>query len=139
MNRQEAEVKYDQVVLAWQPLRGQEGASYSICLAVRASFGGCSHTFFSPARYAEPGTYCIKVDVQRCRYCAVEGDSLESIAASWGSSWLQLWGGNQLSQTDTIAPGTPLVLGPRYHVLPGTRLEHESKRARELWCCQVLV
>ena len=108
-----------QVELSWTPVRGQEGATYAVCLSVRATFAGCSQTFFRPARYGDAGGYCLVVAVERCRFCAAPGDRLEAVAAAWETTWLQLWGGTWLRGTDTLPLGQPLDLGPNYVVHPG--------------------
>ena len=105
--------------LSWTPVRGQEGATYAVCLSVRATFAGCSQTFFRPARYGDAGGYCLVVAVERCRFCAAPGDRLEAVAAAWETTWLQLWGGTWLRGTDTLPLGQPLDLGPNYVVHPG--------------------
>ena len=106
-------------MLAWTPVRGQEGANYAVCFSVSSVFGGCSQRFFQPGRYGGAGQYCLLVTVERCRFCAVAGDRLEGVAAAWRSTWLQLWGGMGLWQTDALPLGVPLDMGPSYVVHAG--------------------
>merc|ERR1711966_561518 len=90
--------------VSWTPTRGQEGFMYSIM------FHG-SDLF--PMKTLDK---CVKVNVMRCVYCAVEGDSMMSIASSYGLDWLQLWGANPTNakNPDGLYEGQEMHLGPIY-------------------------
>ena len=66
---------------------------------------------------------CLAVKVQKCQYCAQEGDSLMSIAASFNSDWLHLYTANPtLRDPDHISAGTVVNTGVLYEVREGDYL-----------------
>ena len=70
----------------------------------------------------QPAAFCVRVQVASCSYCMQLGESLHTIAKEWGTSWLNLWAGNEgLVKPDQNQLFRALTLGPLYHALP-----HES-------------
>ena len=56
--------------------------------------------------------FCIRVVVHRCRYCLQQGDSLHSVAVTWGTNWLNIWAGNaHISTPSHPLEGTLVQLG----------------------------
>uniref|UniRef100_A0A7S0DXW7 LysM domain-containing protein n=1 Tax=Hanusia phi TaxID=3032 RepID=A0A7S0DXW7_9CRYP len=114
--------------LRWQPVRGQEGFVYSICLSIQVNLSStdvndaCLQEFYTAPFLGHPSQYCVTVDVARCRYCVQEGDSMETMARDWGTSILQLWGGNQLFSPSYLESQQSILVGPIYTVGPDETL-----------------
>ena len=105
------------VEIDWTPRKGQEGQDHWMCLTAK---GGQSHN-----------TRCFVLPVSRCQYCTIEGDSLQSLAVDFKTSWLQLYTANSASveafddqnkakdyplNPAHLVAGTRVTLGPLYHV-----------------------
>ncbi|EKX34152.1 hypothetical protein GUITHDRAFT_147408 [Guillardia theta CCMP2712] len=114
--------------LQWQPARGQEGFVYSICLSIQVDLSSsdlsesCQQEFYTAPFLGHPSQYCITVNVERCRYCVQDGDSMETVARDWGSSILQLWGGNSIFSPAYLESQQKIFLGPVYTVGPDETL-----------------
>jgi len=102
-------------VVRWTPAKGQEGQDYHLCF--RAVGWSNVSNVNNDVRMAP--RRCFAVRVVRCKYCTLQGDTYQSLAKGFHTSWLQLWGANSahgLSAND-IKKGTLLTLGVE-HVLP---------------------
>jgi len=104
-------------VVRWTPSRGQEGQDYHLCFSAL----GFTNTSAPAVRLsiAQMDRRCFAVHVVRCKYCTVEGDTLESLAKILGTSWMQLWGANSALgiSPNKLPTGTLLSLGTE-HILP---------------------
>ena len=102
-----------QVELQWTPERGQERSTpYRICFKAEDVHGLAQRT------------KCITVKVQKCVYCAREGDTIASIATQFDTDWLQLYTVNPLvTNPDSLPVGTRINTGVFYQVRKGDYLE----------------
>jgi len=97
----------------WVPERGQERSTpYRVCFQARDPLG------------LKHQVKCITVKVQKCMYCAREGDSMASIAAQFDTDWLHLYTTNPLvTNPDELPVGTRINTGVLYEVRKGDYLE----------------
>lgn len=107
-------------VLDWRPPLSAAGRRFNACVQATDAAGNSA-------------VRCVAVEVARCFYCTLPGDTLKSVAAAYRSSWLQLWSTNAARWTDAdlvvfaranvttwadtknptkIPPGVLLRLGP---------------------------
>jgi len=89
--------------LQWIARKGQESYKYRVCVvAIDASkaFSSVGDTG-GGAKGSDGGNdiFCLDIDVQRCRYCPQEQDSLQTVAKAWHGAWLEVWAGNHLYNT----------------------------------------
>ena len=99
----------------WEPARGQEGYVYTVCFEIVADLTqSCSHRFYTAPYHGHPAQMCVDIAVQRCKYCMRSGESLEFLARRYGTTPLQLWAGNALTQPNMLEVGTLLNLGIVY-------------------------
>ena len=104
-------------VFSWRPVRGQEAFDYHVCFTVEDELG-TSNT----ASPAFDGSFCVHISIARCRTCLLPGESLFSIAESYGAEWLNIWAGNSaLIRPGEVPATSEIILGPLYKAL-----EHES-------------
>jgi len=85
--------------LEWIASKGQEGYKYILCVVAIDSSKAYSSVGESGGQEGDGEIFCVNVDVQRCRYCASEQDSLQTVAKAWHGAWLEVWSGNHLYQT----------------------------------------
>lgn len=103
-------------LLEWRPSKGQEAFDYNICMVA------------SGARQGEPSV-CVVVSVARCQYCAQSGDTIQTMAQVFHTSWSQIWSGNHLLEDpDAVAVGDVISLGPTYVVQQGDDVDHIAGR-----------
>ena len=97
----------------WVPERGQERSTpYRICFQ-------CADIY-----ELKHQVKCITVKVQKCVYCAREGDSIASIASQYDTDWLHLYTTNPLiTNPDALPAGTRINTGVLYEVRKGDYLE----------------
>jgi len=110
-------------VVRWTPSRGQEGQDYHLCFS---ALGFTNTTAPAMARsMAHMERRCFAVHVVRCKYCTLEGDTLESLAKILGTSWMQLWGANSALgiSPNELPAGTLLSLGTEHKLPKDMRLQ----------------
>eukprot|EP00297_Palpitomonas_bilix_P013812 CAMPEP_0113879304 /NCGR_PEP_ID=MMETSP0780_2-20120614/7166_1 /TAXON_ID=652834 /ORGANISM="Palpitomonas bilix" /LENGTH=221 /DNA_ID=CAMNT_0000865875 /DNA_START=566 /DNA_END=1231 /DNA_ORIENTATION=- /assembly_acc=CAM_ASM_000599 len=74
---------------------------------------------------------CFSLSIPACRLCVEEGESLSTIAADFGLSWLQVWAANpKLKTPNDVQPGQEVALGPAYVVKEGENLYDLASRFR---------
>ena len=96
-------------VFAWTPLRGQEGAAYTLCFDAT-----------DPCGWAPAVTICVAVAVAKCRACLAPGGTLQALAADYGTDFLSLYSTNVgVRRPGRVPAGALLNLGVRYAVRPG--------------------
>jgi len=97
----------------WEPERGQQRSTpYRVCFSA-ADVYGLAHVI-----------KCITVKVQKCMYCAREGDTIASIASQYDTDWLHLYTTNPLvTNPDALPVGTRINTGVFYEVRKGDYLE----------------
>jgi len=102
-----------QMQLRWVPERGQERATpYRVCVSAADTYG------------LKHAVKCITIKVQKCVYCAREGDTIASIASQYDTDWLHLYTPNPLvTNPDVLAVGTRINTGVFYEVRKGDYLE----------------
>ncbi len=90
----------------WRPVRGHEGSKpYRLCVRTVDAYGSDSQT------------RCFTIVVKKCQYCLQPGESINSIAMSLGTDWLQLYTMNPfLGTPDDLAPYTRVNTGVFYDV-----------------------
>mmetsp|Transcript_37176 Transcript_37176/g.87170 ORF Transcript_37176/g.87170 Transcript_37176/m.87170 type:complete len:710 (+) Transcript_37176:46-2175(+) len=105
-------------VVRWTPLEAQAGMTYTLCFHAIATVPANNASALATA-IREAETRCFFVEVERCRYCAKPGDSLQSIAKNFRTDWIQLWGANAASGlgADALEAGRPISLGA-VHIVP---------------------
>jgi len=136
------------IVVMWTPSRGQEGVTYRLCFVA-----GLDGQLPPSSPCDVPGgsgagcqRRCFYVSVARCQYCALAGDSVQSIATAFGASWLQVWASNAApfpspavdpnaptlwdaeSSPDAVAVGDLVQLGPVYVSRAGDTLASIAAR-----------
>ena len=101
-------------VFRWRPARGQEGFTYTVCFRVLSVYNGtCANTFYAANVPGDREQYCIDIEVERCRYCpGAEGHGLSDLAAEWGTTWLQIYAGNNgIADASILTVGMPIDMG----------------------------
>jgi len=99
----------------WKPKRNQEGFMYEVK--------------FYAGRPEDRINRVIKIDVQRCKYCVQNQESLQSIAADYNLNWLQLWAANvELKDPDHLMDEQLLSLCPVYYVKPEDGIDNLAAR-----------
>ena len=86
--------------LNWTPQRDQTGLLKRVCID-------------AVSKAARTATRCFTLHVSKCRYCAQPGETMQSLADSFQTDWLQLWGAN--------AHGAPNPAPPRPRLFPRAR------------------
>lgn len=85
--------------LEWIASKGQEGYKYVVCVVAIDSSKAFS-SVGEPNDQAGAGEiFCLNVDVQRCRYCQRDQDSLQTVAKAWHGAWLEVWSGNHVYES----------------------------------------
>lgn len=103
-------------VLRWAPIKGQEGFTYRICMV---PFGVSN----------EYAPLCLFVEVMRCQFCAKEGDSMQTMAREWHTTWTELWSGNHLLvNPDLLIREQVYAVGPVYSITEEEDLERVAFR-----------
>lgn len=103
----------------WLPRRGQEGATYTVCFEVI----GHLQPHVAAARR------CVTISVQKCAFCAAQGDTVYSMAQEFGTDWIQLWGANPTLTTPHALPeGLMLNVGPGYDFKRGDSVNDVARR-----------
>jgi len=64
--------------LTWIPARTQSGLIKTTC-------------FDSSTKTTQKFRRCFTFHVSKCRYCAQQGETLQSLAESYHTDWLQIW------------------------------------------------
>ena len=84
--------------LEWIARKGQESFKYRICVVAIDLSKAFSSVGEVGAGEGDGGgqVFCLNVDVQRCRYCPRQQDSLQTVAKSWHGAWLEVWSGNHI-------------------------------------------
>ena len=92
--------------LEWVARKGQEGFLYRLCLvAIDSSKAFSSMEGGARTDNEQIGQiFCLNVNVQRCRYCPRELDSVHSVAKEWHSAWLEVWSGNHMYTSPDLLP-----------------------------------
>mmetsp|Transcript_40010 Transcript_40010/g.107069 ORF Transcript_40010/g.107069 Transcript_40010/m.107069 type:complete len:302 (+) Transcript_40010:265-1170(+) len=94
----------------WVPSQDQAGMQSRLCMRASAVSG-------------HQVTWCVLLIVDKCRYCAKEGDTLVTIAQAFSSDWLQLFGANGgISDPNTLAYLQLINLGAMYQARAGDTL-----------------
>jgi hypothetical protein len=92
--------------LAWTPRRGQEGATYQVCIQMQDS-----------CRSVPPLEACLNITIVKCQLCLIDGQTLQSVAAEYDTDYLSLYSTNvALSNPDALPMGTLVNLGVLYRV-----------------------
>lgn len=110
--------------LKWKPTRGMEGRRLLSCFAATDTLLGTGIVNKDRSASSAP-SYCVVVDVERCRYCVPDGSSMVYIAKQYvlNVDWLRLYNTNPgVSDPDGVFPYEKLVIGPTYTVHPGDSL-----------------
>lgn len=135
-------------VLRWAPIKGQEGFTYRSAplrapsrhhltlrpACARADAAGlrsrgriCMVPFGVSNEYAP---LCLFVEVMRCQFCAKEGDSMQTMAREWHTTWTELWSGNHLLvNPDLLIVSRPSLTSPRPTPLLWHRAPHANAAA----------
>uniref|UniRef100_A0A7S0THB5 LysM domain-containing protein n=1 Tax=Hemiselmis andersenii TaxID=464988 RepID=A0A7S0THB5_HEMAN len=78
-------IKY--VGVAWTPTKEALGQTFQVCFRASETVPGGSLEISS--RQA-----CVFIPIERCMYCTVRDDTLQSVAARFRTTWLQIWTAN---------------------------------------------
>ncbi len=114
----------------WTLTRGMEGRQLLSCLNVFDTVLGTSivateRTEATETKKPTSPSFCLVVDVERCRYCVPDGSSMQSIAKHYllNVDWLRLYNTNPVtSDPDGFFPYDKLAIGPTYTVSLGDTL-----------------
>jgi len=114
-------------VFQWTPSRGQERNGPS---ADPSGFGGTYDVCFKASDvYGMSSDHgCFTVNVVKCKYCPVAGDSLQSIAKDFGTDWLQLYGANPSIENPDSLSADQINLGPVYRSRQHDTLRSVARR-----------
>jgi len=91
--------------LVFNVSRGWEGYAYEVCVTARHAIVQASQ-----ATSAAFASRCVYYVVPKCRKCYTQHDTLHAIAASYGSTWLDLWSVNP-HLSNTTAPSSADEVG----------------------------
>eukprot|EP00285_Hemiselmis_virescens_P003695 CAMPEP_0173414134 /NCGR_PEP_ID=MMETSP1356-20130122/83720_1 /TAXON_ID=77927 ORGANISM="Hemiselmis virescens, Strain PCC157" /NCGR_SAMPLE_ID=MMETSP1356 /ASSEMBLY_ACC=CAM_ASM_000847 /LENGTH=388 /DNA_ID=CAMNT_0014376259 /DNA_START=95 /DNA_END=1261 /DNA_ORIENTATION=- len=93
----------------WVPVRGQEAFFYTVCFHVKDNCG------ITPELIA-----CRNITVDKCRICLYGGQTLQTVAAEYGTDYLSLYTANvNVRNPDSLAQGTLINTGVMYRVQDG--------------------
>ena len=121
---------YAHVSATWTPPLQAVGHIYNVCVQSR-----------SAKSFAER---CVLVEVKRCFYCTVRGETLHTIAAKFQTNWMQIWSANhermgddldidlpagttwwkETKNPNDLKPGVLIRLGPVFHSPVDTEVEY---------------
>jgi LysM repeat protein len=105
-------------VFDWIPQKNQEAASYQICFRLQ-----------DLCEYAVKQSWCVNISVLKCQICVSQGQTMQSIAADYGSDFLSLYTANVAIQRPQRLPvGTTLNIGIFYRIQQGDTLSRISER-----------
>uniref|UniRef100_A0A7S3DBV9 LysM domain-containing protein n=1 Tax=Palpitomonas bilix TaxID=652834 RepID=A0A7S3DBV9_9EUKA len=102
----------------WTPQRGQEGFNYEFCVILRDEFS------------LSTSKRCFTIIVLRCEVCVKSGDTFRSLATTYDTEWMQLWGANHwvTKNPNALAVGQSLYLGTIYTVRPNEDIDMLATR-----------
>jgi hypothetical protein len=109
--------------LLFVPPRGMTGATVEACVRAVGQAG--------QYRVLESRRMCIEIEVQRCQWTVRESESMVTIAAQTGVSWLQLWNFNKgvVTRPDfDLRTGEAIKVGQLYEVDAGDTLSNIASR-----------
>lgn len=102
--------------LVYTPLLSQQGLRTRVCFSASTQ---TSHTI----------ERCFRIFISKCRYCVQPGESLEGVARTFSTDWLQLFSANSHIHTPQHLAGYQLLnLGALYPVRPGDTLASIQQR-----------
>uniref|UniRef100_A0A6U2FUY5 LysM domain-containing protein n=1 Tax=Hemiselmis andersenii TaxID=464988 RepID=A0A6U2FUY5_HEMAN len=93
----------------WVPARGQEAFSYTVCFHVKDTCGITAEL-----------VACRNISVEKCRICLHGGQTLQTVAAEYGTDYLSLYTANvNVLNPDGLAQGELVNTGVLYRVQGG--------------------
>jgi hypothetical protein len=100
----------DRAEFVWTPGRQFGGYSQDVCFRAQGTAG--------PARTVKNTTLCVRMTVVKCMWNVGAGETLDSIAALFGSNYVQMWALNveKDSPDADLAPGDKVRIGHMYQV-----------------------
>jgi len=107
------------VTLEWTPVR-QDALYKPFTLCLNAALG---------ETWGRREVGCVQVRVRKCQVCVRAGETLETLARSFGVGYLDLYMWNPfLQRPDQLLPGMAISTGSIYTVRQGDDLQELSKR-----------
>lgn len=109
-------------MLRWRPLRGTEGKTLLLCVAVRAVTQGDFASTIQERNANNAPSLCFVTTIERCSFCLEYRSTLKTVADSllFNQHWLRLYNSNPaILNPDSIQASQRFVIGPLYNVTSG--------------------